>query len=142
MLYFYTAATTNCSSVSLCCAITFTTATVVRAASLQLLPRALLPFIPPKPIPVPNAGLRPCNCVPHFASSTATHFIDTDSTRVRTANTSLRALALHNSPAHPVLASCASASTGRGGGHWRCARKWSQANCSYSTGILRWGTTS
>ncbi len=42
-----------CCGVAVAFAITFTTAALLRAASLRLLPRSLLPFVPPKPLPVP-----------------------------------------------------------------------------------------
>ena len=91
-------------------AITFTTATLLRSASLRLLPRSLLPFIPPKPIPVPTCWA-PTLLPPTFPRSTSsvtsshTHH---ESTQTQIADTSLRAFARRNSPAQPVLASCAS----------------------------------
>lgn len=54
-------------------AITFTTATLLRAASLRLLPRSLLPFVPPKPITVPT-------CWAPFLVSFCTHMFCTKKT--------------------------------------------------------------
>ena len=93
-------------------AITFTTATLLRSASSRLLPRSLLPFISPKPIPVPTCWA-PTLLPPTFPRSTSsvtsphTHH---ESTQTQIADTSLRAFARRNSPAQPVsvLTSCAS----------------------------------
>ncbi len=95
-------------------AITFTTATLLRAASLRLLPSTFLPFISPKPIPVPTCWA-PSLYTPTFsclASSSLTPCYANDSRRELTANTSLRAMARRNLPAQNAFASCASAPTG------------------------------
>jgi ribonuclease HI len=70
-------------------AITFTTATLLRAASLRLLPRSIIPFLPPKPIPVPTCW------APSLSSFSLV------STRISSAHTMSRASArpvplLHN----------------------------------------------
>jgi hypothetical protein len=97
-------------------AITFTTAALLRAASLRLLPRILTPFFPPKPIPVPTcwAPTLSLPTLPRLASSPVTLRTNNVSTREKTANTSLCALACHSSPVQPVPASCASPSEGEG----------------------------
>lgn len=108
-------------------AITFTTASLLRAASLRLLPHTLLPFLPPKPIPVPTcwAPTLPSPTSPRFTSSFAPPPPNNDSTREQTADTSLRAFARRDrsrlgmgcagdSPAQSVLAGCASTSESGG----------------------------
>jgi hypothetical protein len=97
-------------------AITFTTATLLRAASSRLLPCTLIPFIPPKPIPVPTCWA-PTLSLPMFprpASSLATSCINDNPTREQTANTSLRAFARRNSSEQPAITSCASPLWGEG----------------------------
>ena len=97
-------------------AMTFTTAALMRSAGSRLLPGSLLPFALPKPIPVPICWA-PALSTPnflHFASSSTIPRLQSDSSLESTANTSLRALARHNLPAQPALASCAPACEGRG----------------------------
>jgi hypothetical protein len=95
-------------------AITFTTAALLRAASLRLLPRMLTPFFPPKPIPVPTCWAPTLSfpTLPRLASPSATLRANNASTREKTANTSLRASACHSSPVQAVPVSCASPSAG------------------------------
>lgn len=97
-------------------AITFTTAALMRSASARLLPRSFLPFVPPKPIPVPICWA-PALSTPNFlhrAPSSTIPRLYSDSTLESTAHTSLRALARRNLPAQPALVSCALASDGKG----------------------------
>ena len=97
-------------------AITFTTATLLRAASLRLLPSTFLPFISPKPIPVPTCWA-PALSTPAYPCFTSPSSIPSDdnlSTREPTANTSPRAIARRNLPALTTLAGCVSAPGGSG----------------------------
>jgi hypothetical protein len=108
-------------------AITFTTATLLRAASSRLLPCTLIPFIPPKPIPVPTcwAPTLPLLMFPRPSSSLVTSCINDNSAREQPADTSSRAFACRDRdrlgtgyagdlPAQTVLASCASTSESGG----------------------------
>ena len=108
-------------------AITFTTASLLRAASLRLLPRTFLPFVPPKPTPVPTcwAPMLPSPPFSRSTSSFITPLPNHDSTREQPADTSPRAFARRDqdrlgmgcagdSLAQTVLASCASTSESGG----------------------------
>jgi hypothetical protein len=94
-------------------AITFTTASLLRTASLRLLPHALLPFIPPRPIPVPTCWA-PTIPTPTLTRSISSLRTNIEFTREKSAHTFPRALARHNSPEQPVLVSGASACESRG----------------------------
>ena len=104
-------------------AITFTTATLLRAAAPRMLPSNLLSFIPPKPIPVPTcwapALLAPV--FPPLTSFSSARPNDNRSSCDLTANTSLRASARRILPALTALAGCASAPEGSEGlgGSWQ-----------------------
>ena len=97
-------------------AITFTTASLLRAASLRLLPCSLFPFVPPKSIPVPACW------APSLFSSTfsrsafpsTTPCLHSKSTLEYPAHTSLRASTRHGSLAPTAPPSCAP--TCQGGG--------------------------
>jgi hypothetical protein len=97
-------------------AITFTTASLLRAASLRLLPHTFLPFSPPKPIPVPTCWapslFAPATSYTSLTRATASH--SSSFTLERTAHTSSRASACFSSSAQSASSSCAPACKGGG----------------------------
>jgi ribonuclease HI len=97
-------------------AITFTTAALLRAASLRLLPATLHPFIPPRPIPIPTCWA-PTLSPPKFPHLVPSSFIpcpNNTSIRHSTAHTYSHALACCDLPVQDAPACFTSATDCRG----------------------------
>jgi hypothetical protein len=96
-------------------AMTFTTASLLRAASLRLLPRTLVPFVPPRHIPIPTcwAPALFVSIASRSSSYSTTLIPEVSSTHECPAHTSLHALPRHRASVPPTLMSGAPACQSR-----------------------------